>query len=50
MGINSSNLLLALIEDILNLSKMENGTFTIAKSNFKVKELIDEIFDMFSFQ
>ena len=47
IGTNSSNLLLCLIEDILNLSKMDAGIFTINTSDFYVKELIDEVFDVY---
>lgn len=50
MGSNSSVLLLSLIEDILDLSKMEGGTFKVNQSEFSVKELIDEVYDLFYFQ
>ena len=50
IGINSSNLLLCLIEDILNLSKMDAGIFAINTSDFYVKELINEVYDMYKQQ
>ncbi|CAI2386924.1 unnamed protein product [Moneuplotes crassus] len=50
IGKSSSLLLLTLIEDVLNLSKMEAGTFTINKEIFKVPEILDEIYDIFSMQ
>lgn len=50
MGNNSSLLLLALIEDILSLSKMEAGTFKINKTEFLLSDLIDEVFDVFELQ
>lgn len=50
MGQNSSILLLSLIEDILDLSKIDAGTFRINMSEFKLKELIDEIYDIYEYQ
>ena len=50
IGQSSSNLLLSLVEDILNLSKMETGIFTINMSEFYVKDIIDEICDMYEQQ
>ena len=50
MGSNSSILLLSLIEDILDLSKMDSGTFKINASKFNLKDLIDEVYDLFYFQ
>lgn len=50
MGSNSSILLLSLIEDILDLSKMEGGTFKINMEKFSVEELVNEVFDIFYFQ
>jgi signal transduction histidine kinase len=50
IGATSSTLLLSLIEDILNLSKIEAGVFTINKESFNVAELMDEIYDIFYFQ
>jgi signal transduction histidine kinase len=50
MGKNSSILLLSLIDDILDLSKIEAGTIKISKSDFLVPELIEEVHDIFIFQ
>ena len=50
IGQSSSNLLLSLVEDILNLSKMEAGIFAINMSEFYVKDIIDEIYDMYEQQ
>ena len=50
MGKNSSILLLALIEDILDLSKMEAGTFSINNTLFLISDLIEEIHDIFIIQ
>ena len=40
IGINSSKLLKSLIEDVLNLSKIEAGIFKIHKNRFVVMDLI----------
>ena len=50
MSKNSSILLLALIEDILDLSKMEAGIFSINNTLFLVSDLIEEIHDIFIIQ
>ena len=50
MGLNSSILLLSLIEDILDLSKIDAGTFSINISNFNLSDLIDEVYDVYHFQ
>ena len=50
MGTNSSVLLLSLVEDILDLSKIEGGTFKINMVRFKPTELIDEVNDIFIYQ
>ena len=50
MGLNSSILLLSLIEDILNLSKIDAGTFSINVSTFSLTELVDEVYDIYHFQ
>lgn len=50
MGTCSSVLLLSLIEDILDLSKMEAGTFKINKGYMVIPELVDEVGDIFSTQ
>lgn len=46
----SSKILMALIEDILDLAKLEAGTFSINVSSFHLKKLIEDITDIFSFQ
>ena len=50
IGSNSSTLLLALVEDILNLSKMDAGIFEINLEDFSINELITEIYEMFENQ
>ena len=50
MGSSSSNLLVALVEDILNLSKMDAGNFSLNVDSFSIKTLIDEVYDLFIFQ
>ncbi|CAI2384471.1 unnamed protein product [Moneuplotes crassus] len=50
IGKSSSLLLLTLIEDVLNLSKMEAGTFKLIKSPFYVKNILKEIYDIFEMQ
>jgi signal transduction histidine kinase len=50
MGTNSSVLLLSLIENILDLSKIEAGTFELYKEKFGIRELIDDVEDMFKYQ
>jgi len=50
IGKNSSFLLLTLIEDILNLSKIEAGIFQINKNYFSIFELLEEIYDIFEVQ
>ena len=50
IGKNSSELLLALVEDVLNLSKMESNIFVLNFSSFEVSDLIREVIDMFEYQ
>jgi signal transduction histidine kinase len=50
IGKHSSELLLALVEDILNLSKMESNMFSLNIAEFNPEELIREVADMFEFQ
>jgi signal transduction histidine kinase len=50
MGSKSSVLMLALVEDILDLSKLEGGTFEIHKSVFRIDMLISEIEEIFQQQ
>jgi signal transduction histidine kinase len=44
---NSSNNLLKLINDIIDLSKIEAGDMQLSYSNFNIKELFDEIKDIY---
>lgn len=50
MGSKSSELLCALIEDVLNLSKIEAGTFKLHLSTFKIDSVVQEVYDIFKFQ
>jgi signal transduction histidine kinase len=50
MGNNSSILLLALIEDILDLSKMEAGTFTLTVASFQIDKLLSLAAEIFEYQ
>ncbi|CAI2382678.1 unnamed protein product [Moneuplotes crassus] len=50
IGKSSSMLLLTLIEDVLNLSKMEAGTFMVSKELFSIREVLEEVYDIFSMQ
>ena len=50
MGSSSSVLLLSLIEDILDLSKMEAGTFSINITTFNSNDLMEEVYDIFYLQ
>lgn len=50
IGLNSSILLLSLIEDILDLSKMEAGTFKINENSFLLTEFFEEVMSIFQMQ
>jgi signal transduction histidine kinase len=50
MGANSSILLLSLIEDILSLSRIEAGTFTLNATQFMIEELIETTSEIFEYQ
>ena len=45
--IKSSNALLSLIDDIIDISKIEAGQLTITKSEFNINAAVKEIFDSF---
>jgi signal transduction histidine kinase len=47
---HSSDLLLALVEDVLNLAKMESNLFTVNITEFDLSKLILEVADMFECQ
>lgn len=42
--------MLALVEDVLNLSKIESNLFTVQKATFNLAEMIEEVVDLFKFQ
>ena len=46
----SSTILMSLIEDILDLAKIEAGTFSLDEKPFLIKTLVEEIDYIFSFQ
>lgn len=50
MGSSSSMLLLSLIEDILDLSKMDSGTFKMTFHYFSPLAAINEVYEIFNFQ
>lgn len=50
IGEISSKTLMTLIDDILDFAKLESGTFSVNETTFCVKNLIDEMYDMFTFQ
>ena len=47
IGKNSSTMLLLLIEDILDLAKMEAGTFKFNMTEFRISDITNEIHDIF---
>ena len=47
IGKNSSTMLLLLIEDILDLAKMEAVTFKFNMTEFRINDVINEIHDIF---
>jgi len=47
---NSGNLLLTLIDDIMDLSKMESGNMNIKKSYFELQKLFKEIKEQFKLE
>lgn len=50
MGSSSSTLLLSLVEDILNLSKIEGGIFKVSLSDFTLGDLLNDVYEIFSIQ
>jgi len=50
MSKNSSTILLSLIEDILDLSKIEAGTFSTVITKFSIVDVLKEIHQVFEFQ
>lgn len=50
IGRVSSKMLMNLVEDILDLAKIEAGTFSTNMCNFVLEHLIEDIQDIFSFQ
>ncbi|CAI2370184.1 unnamed protein product [Moneuplotes crassus] len=49
-GSTSSVLMISLVEDILNLSKIDNGTFTTKFEFFQVSGLLHEVHSLFEMQ
>eukprot|EP00344_Euplotes_crassus_P005211 CAMPEP_0197002316 /NCGR_PEP_ID=MMETSP1380-20130617/6834_1 /TAXON_ID=5936 /ORGANISM="Euplotes crassus, Strain CT5" /LENGTH=191 /DNA_ID=CAMNT_0042420385 /DNA_START=1 /DNA_END=573 /DNA_ORIENTATION=- len=49
-GATSSVLLLALVQDILNLSRIENGNITTKFEYFSVPELVEDVHSLFAVQ
>ncbi|CAI2386448.1 unnamed protein product [Moneuplotes crassus] len=49
-GATSSVLLMSLVEDILNLSKIDNGTLTTVFGYFNISELLNEVHSLFVVQ
>ena len=50
IGMVSSTILLSLVEDILDLAKLEVGTFSLNEEPFLVRKLLEEIDFIFGFQ
>jgi len=50
IGRNSSVLLLSLVDDILDLSKMEAGTFKMNIDKFKITPMLENVYSIFEFQ
>jgi len=50
IGKTASELLLALVEDVLNLSKMQSNMFTISYTNFNIVEVVQEVAELFEMQ
>lgn len=47
---DSSDILLSIINDVLDLSKLKFGGFTINPSSFKLMEIVENVESMFSYQ
>jgi hypothetical protein len=50
MGATSATLLLSLVDDILNLSKIESGIFNFTIEPFDIGDLLQETIELFTFQ
>ena len=50
MSHNSSRILLGLVEDILDLTKMEAGTFALNFTTFEVSQIVVEVNEFFQDQ
>lgn len=50
VGKISSKMLENLVEDILDLEKFDNGTFSLDRTHFKLSSLLDEIEYIFKWQ
>jgi len=50
MSHNSSRILLGLVEDILDLTKMEAGTFSLNFTTFEVSQIVMEVNEFFQDQ
>jgi len=50
MSHNSSKILLGLVEDILDLTKMEAGTFSLNFTTFEVSQIVVEVNEFFQDQ